>query len=625
MTSGLANMGIVLALIVIGLATILRKENYQAQKTLPVLIIVALLVNFAPVFLGVIVDASNILMNLFLSTEEGGTLDFAKISNSFSEEIKMIGTDLGEAASLQAQTALLGKILVSVSFSLIAGFIFFLFAALFVFRYIAIWIAVIMSPLAFVAYILPKTRVFFDMWWKQFLSWCFIGVIAAFFIYLGAHMIASINIEDYVQKTTDARIDSKIGTGNDDWGLLNELLPYGVVSGFLVIGFFLSVSVSAMGASTIVNLTKKGGKGAMWGGKGLARQSVGRALNSSWGKKASRWMARRQIGRVRDAKTTLGKVGMAAGKLLTPLGYAKRKAGAAAINYAAGIGDNINEDKEKIKKRFGSDHEAMAAYVSSLSATNYTGKMAGAQALAEIKGGKGLDALPETDLRSIIRQTDRYDPKKLKNLIKHKPELIKDVQLGELIQNNLVNEKDIIEQMKGGMDMATAKVKATYKEAAKALKSTDIENLGDKTLNDKDIQEALGKYASNSILKEIGETKGGNHLANIQKAIQDRVGIEEAARTNPSFLRMAYTPGGQAYLNEWKTPGGKIIKTKEEMDEFIRKSSLSQEEETKRETNAIKKYQETLKKGGAPRGRRAPGSSQGRKSNNDNTPRGRRS
>ncbi len=594
-TSNLANMGIVLALIVIGLATILRLESYQAKKTLPTLIIIALLINFAPVLLGVIVDASNILMDFLLSSGSDGVLDFASLGNGFSQVGNSVRDAWSEtdANNLTGQLGILGKVAVLVVFSIIAGLIFFLFAALFAFRYIAIWIAVILSPLAFVAYILPKTRTFFDMWWKQFLAWCFIGVIAAFFIYLSVHMLAELDTNSFVQKTGEARINTDIQSQESDWGLLNEILPFGVVIIFLVMGFFMAVSISAMGASSVIDLTKKGGKGAIRGGKGLARQTAGRALTSEWGKKASRWVARRQIPRVKDAKTKAGKVGAFLGKAATPFGYAKRKLGAAALSYGAGIQDRVNEDKEKIKKRFGKDYKSMAAYVSSLSATNYTGKMAGAQALAETKGAKGLNALPETDLRSIIKQTDRYTPNSLDNLIKHKPELIEDDQLGELIQNNLADEDDIIEQMKSGVDKGTAKAKAAFKKAAKALKKPDVENLDDKTLNNEGLQEALAKYASWSIIREIGETKGGKHVANIQKTAQERVGLKEMARTNPSFLKVAYTPGGQAYLNDWKRAGGKggTITTKEGVDTLIRESSLPPEEEKRREREARARYE----------------------------------
>ncbi|MBZ9572914.1 hypothetical protein KJA17_01890, partial [Patescibacteria group bacterium] len=62
----LTNIAIVLGLVVIALATILRITTYHAKKTLPLLLIVALLVNFSPLICGIIIDGSNIVMSYFL-------------------------------------------------------------------------------------------------------------------------------------------------------------------------------------------------------------------------------------------------------------------------------------------------------------------------------------------------------------------------------------------------------------------------------------------------------------------------------------------------------------------------------------------------------------------------------
>src|SRR3989338_10947445 len=52
----IVNVIFILVLTFIGLATILRLQSYQLQKTLPSLMIVALLINFSGVLVGFIVD-----------------------------------------------------------------------------------------------------------------------------------------------------------------------------------------------------------------------------------------------------------------------------------------------------------------------------------------------------------------------------------------------------------------------------------------------------------------------------------------------------------------------------------------------------------------------------------------
>ena len=65
-------MILVLILIYIALATILRLAGYETKKLLVTFVIVALLVNFAPVICGLVVDASNIVMNYFVKDLSGG-------------------------------------------------------------------------------------------------------------------------------------------------------------------------------------------------------------------------------------------------------------------------------------------------------------------------------------------------------------------------------------------------------------------------------------------------------------------------------------------------------------------------------------------------------------------------
>ena len=73
LTRDFANIFFIIVLVIIGLATALRIKEYQWQKTLPLLLGIALLINFTPVILGLIIDASNIIMNFFVSgIAEGG-------------------------------------------------------------------------------------------------------------------------------------------------------------------------------------------------------------------------------------------------------------------------------------------------------------------------------------------------------------------------------------------------------------------------------------------------------------------------------------------------------------------------------------------------------------------------
>jgi hypothetical protein len=180
----IANIFLVLSLVVIGLGMIMGIEEYQAKRTLPRLIGIAILINFTPVICGLIVDFTNLLMNYLL---RGGSLD-PGMANSITAGIQAINQNNPYDA--------LARLIIYFVFSIAFSIICFVYFLLFLFRYIFIWVLVIFSPLAFVSRVFPTgwARDFFpsffywDEWWKQFIHWSVIGIYAAFFLSLANNM-----------------------------------------------------------------------------------------------------------------------------------------------------------------------------------------------------------------------------------------------------------------------------------------------------------------------------------------------------------------------------------------------------------------------------------------------------
>ncbi len=272
-----ANLFFVVALVFIGLATALRISEYQAKKALPRLIIIALLINFTPVICGLIMDATNILMNFFLEEVSG-----LKTMGIF---IIQQGTILHDVFThfldIRYAAAALGKTIVMIAFDWIGGLIFLMFALLFVLRYIMVWVLVIVSPIAFLSKIFPGAQQYvfrsilgWDEWWRQFIEWSLLGITGGFFLYLAEQLIV-LAPGMFPAAPPDLA-----------WGWLtipvvefiNNLLPYGVVLAFLLIGFFTATSTSAMGASFVVNWAKTQGpalgKAALKGGLTPLRKEV---------------------------------------------------------------------------------------------------------------------------------------------------------------------------------------------------------------------------------------------------------------------------------------------------------------------------------------------------------------
>ena len=204
--------------------------------------------------------------------------------------------------------------------------ILFIFIAVFTLRYMAIWILVILSPIAFISYILPVTRKYWSMWWQQFLSWCFVGVTCGFFLYLSLFFMMGIHRgEGYVLPASNMPTD----TSNS----FKTILPPLTGIFFLVIGLVVGLKTSAMGASTVIQAVGSKTKGAYkWGGKKAV----------AGGAEAGRWAGRK-------AKETT-KEGISKSEKVQKLGERM----ATAKRPGEGWGQRDTGVKGALKRAFGS-------------------------------------------------------------------------------------------------------------------------------------------------------------------------------------------------------------------------------------------------------------------------------
>ncbi len=207
-TSSLANTAIIIALVVIGIATILNREDYHAKKTLPKLIIVALLVNFSLVLVGIVVDISHIILNTFYRVDLGAELtssiftvaqdQITQFTAFFTVTIVALAVPFTAPLKQVAFTILMFGVflpqiitaILTIFTSIVLGSIIYLYTLLFYARTFIIQILAILSPLAFVAWVLPSTESLFKKWWNALVGWSFLGVALFFFLLLSTIAVA---------------------------------------------------------------------------------------------------------------------------------------------------------------------------------------------------------------------------------------------------------------------------------------------------------------------------------------------------------------------------------------------------------------------------------------------------
>lgn len=253
-----ANMGFILALVAIGLGTALKYGEYQLQKALPRLLIIALLINFTPVLVGLLIDAANITIGFLVGETVGKNL----LAMS-----KLIYGASGALASSFGRdyTEVVAAAIAQIFFNLLSTLINLLFFLLFFFRYVALMLLFILSPLAFFSWILPATRGFWNLWWRQFISWLLVGVFGAFFLLLSAQM---------THFMWDATLDIPPDIEGQAKSFSNFFAVFLVASlplAFLWLGFLITISTSAMGAQGIIRMGKTAG---VWARKKAWKQGT---------------------------------------------------------------------------------------------------------------------------------------------------------------------------------------------------------------------------------------------------------------------------------------------------------------------------------------------------------------
>lgn len=351
-----ANMLVVLAFVLVGIATILRLREYEAQKLLAPLIIVAILINFSPLICGLIIDAANITMGFFLQPLGGNNaaaLYYDALYNpenigiSSDKNAEKVLHDLWHAGNkMEHWQAWFVAIIQFAAYNWIAGIAFAMLALLLIVRQAALACLIMLSPLAFVCYAIPPLREkIWGRWWQEFLSWTFTGVAALFFIYLGTRILIA--------------GDKNALTASGTLGSLAYITPLV----FIYIAKSIIRSTSAMGANAVLGLAAGVGGFALGKVKAGGKKVLGAAGKGALG------MAGKTARGVADnlgLGGVGGKISSVVGNTMERIGL--RKTGVTAQKRAEKIGeaekrmkDMSSEELAKVATKTGGRYGAKEA------------------------------------------------------------------------------------------------------------------------------------------------------------------------------------------------------------------------------------------------------------------------
>ncbi|MFH1947190.1 MAG: hypothetical protein ABIJ23_03485 [Candidatus Magasanikbacteria bacterium] len=301
MVRDVANMFFVVILLVIAFGTILGVEQYQWNKTLIKLILAAVLINFSNLICGIFIDAAHVFTITFVNAVS------ATAGGNFIQAFKLVELNsmVGNAESLQGNEQFGIKLFVgalaSLLFAITAMCIIAAYAFIMLARMIALWVLVILSPLAFIMQVLPGSQSYAKQWWDKFAKQVLVAPVMVFFLWLTFATVGSggvaTDIELNLNKQEENSATYKQDTTSETATSLNAATTWGNMA-----SFFIPLALMMAGMSVVQQMGVVGG-GAVQTATGFAKKIAGYATGLS----AARFVGREAKARGIQAGKAVGK------------------------------------------------------------------------------------------------------------------------------------------------------------------------------------------------------------------------------------------------------------------------------------------------------------------------------
>ena len=364
----LMNMAFIFILVFEGIKMIIGfSDSNKVKKFIGFLILASLLINFSLFFTKVMIDASNIvtigLYNSIINPSNNET-DVAGQSSSISGLSVPFMEALGvssfySSATIEqmsknagGQTNLIIMGLAGSILFLIISFVFLAVAVMFVIRYIALIILMMLSPIAYMGMALPFIKEYSKQWWAAFKSQLLFAPIYMLITWVILTLMSSPGfISNSGAQWQDMLIPDENGNANPE--SLSLLLNFAVIIGLTIASLVIAASTAKKGSQLISKAVGMGtafAGGAIMGGSArLARNTVGRAGQAI---ADNRWLKERAPdSRLARTAISVGKTTGSASFDTRATGIGKAAFSGIDIGKAGGKGGYEAKREEKIKAR----------------------------------------------------------------------------------------------------------------------------------------------------------------------------------------------------------------------------------------------------------------------------------
>ncbi|MFB6212781.1 MAG: hypothetical protein ABEI53_03145, partial [Candidatus Magasanikbacteria bacterium] len=437
------------------LAIMFQYREYGSKKMVVRLIGAAILVNFSLAIGFVFINFSNTVTKFFLSSSTtgigsgelgktiSGALDAQQlVLDSGSTEGSKPPTPPSPGEGQSGLSLFATKTLAAiVSFIFTAAFFFIAtltmlaFALMLLIRYVALSLLLIISPIAWLLWVIPDMSGKFKEWWSRFLKWTFFAPAVSFFMYIAL----------IFAKELDQVSGGSIGVGAGFSADLNRIVQTGsnmfITVGMMLGGIYVANQMGIKGAQGAMSIAKsaKGtvqgyAKGAAGGAAGAAAGAAGTGVRKTYDKlMASRRDDKGRPWLQRKAENYSG---------MPIVG----KAFSGVAGASANAKERLEEDYEDYKDQYEDMSGKRNAQALNRKFTQMNDERIAALASNAIEKGSWDDLDQETQ-KKAMNSLDKIG--KLDELIKVRP----DLALGEEIDDNISNlSQDIREEIEKAMN-----------------------------------------------------------------------------------------------------------------------------------------------------------------------------
>ncbi len=557
-----ANMFFIIIFLVIAFGTMLGEDiapQYHYKKTLIRFIMMAILINFSKTIAGFVIDIGQVIMMTFVngfSAAAGGNFLEVMQIRELTAMTTYQGVEIGTID-------IVGGLLLAMVVALVSLICMVVLTMILVARVVALWLLVVVSPLAFFAAAVPMNSIqkFYSQWWGMLVQNVMVGPLLAFFIWLSLAVVSNSAFNTEMEKvaagaTAEKTTLSSTVTAGSEGAALPSAGPGGIGTPEIMLKYLIGIAL-LMGGLALAKQT---------GAAGASFAAAGDKWIRKGGSATAKWMGRQAYKPVSAIGRRAGEVGfglMAGSRipLVSGLGakqvVALRKKeeaeGKKASAYVSKLTPKEVVARRDVLKGLGmlrtkkQDAEFFALSDSALKNLRYKGEatdkdkalaaelMANNERRAKMPGGPGFSQanldfkkarpdllLTEKDKVAQFKAMDNMQL--LKNLA---PQVLKDKETLTLLKNTIGEERWKKLEEKGNKDWKDAIRNLSKKEPGKEEKEAaqkelaEADKIKDPAARKEAIQ-AMGEKVANlpkeSITQAITDALSGEQIEILLKA-----------------------------------------------------------------------------------------------------------